>query len=159
LCSFYTADVFGENVEVSANRLVIFGPSDTLKNHVEKIQSTWPYSFAIAVVVGLNDPVCNTPEKGVAMSGNVTYCNLQVRVDDSIFVKWLVGDPTAPIDDYMIHYWYHKDKVFNINKGERILVFLSPTHGQGVFSPTMILRATNENISEVREVLRGMDIK
>lgn len=153
--TFFLLAVLLSAGEPGSENLVTLGPKGPLDAQLRYLMSTWPDQFAVTVVATTKSPTCNTPEKGPAVSGNTTYCWLEVRPVDLIMVKWLNNSPRAPGDAFTIHYWFPKDdKVIDIKEGKNLIVFLVPTHGQGIYGVTTIIPGTEEDRQSVRKTLR-----
>lgn len=130
--------------------LVMLGPTSDLGKQIEYLASTWPRQHAIAVVRAEARPKCRSQ----ASNGSV-YCWLKVRPDALILVKWLAADPRAPGDRFTMHYWYRRGQSgMDVRRGDRLLVFLAPTHGKGIYSCTIMMRAAPHKVSAVRRHLR-----
>jgi len=130
--------------------LVMLGPRHDLQKQIDYLTSTWPRQHAIAVVRAVARPMCRSQP-----SNGKTYCQLNVRPNSLILVKWLAVDPRAPGDHFTIHYWYRRGQNrFQVTKGDRLLVFLAPTHGQGIYGGTVMMRAAADKVSAVRQLLR-----
>ena len=152
---FCVSNVHADYAEVFPDRLVTFRSSASLEEHIQTLKLKGPHLVAIAEVTGIESPKCDTPPEGPAIRGDTTYCDLQVmKVEDLFFVE----NPKSPKNKFVIHYWYPKNKIFEIKKGEHLVVFLTLSHFQNVYVVTMILRATDEVVAETREVLRKMRI-
>ena len=144
---FCVSNMHADHADVFPDKLVTFGPSTSVENHIQTVKQT------IALVTGIEDPKCVTYPKGPVTSGDTTYCNLQVQMDEVLSDAFIVSN-----DKFFIHYWYPKDKVFGIKKGERLVVFLMLTHRKNIFSADMILRATDKAVAETKEALKKMRV-
>ena len=143
----YVFNVYADHADVFPERLITFGPSTSLEEHIQTVNQT------IALVTGIEDPKCVTYPKSQVTLGDTTYCNLQVQMD-----KVLSEGSIVSKDKFVIYYWYPKDKVFRIKKGDVLVVSLMLTHGQNVFSAAMILRATDKVVAETKEALKKMRV-
>ena len=130
--------------------LVMLGPTSDLRKQIEYLASTWPRQHAIAVVRAGARPKCKSQP-----SNGTVYCWLTVRPDALILVKWLTADPRPPGDRFTIHYWYRRGQSrMEVKRGDRLLVFLAPTHGQGIYGCTVVMRAAPDKVRAVRRLLR-----
>jgi hypothetical protein len=143
--------------EPNQDGLVVLGPKGPLEAQLRYLMNSWPSQFAIAVVKAAKAPNCDTPEKGPAVSGNTTYCWLEVRPVDWIMVKWLNNSPRAPGDAFTIHYWFPKDdKAIDVQGRKELIIFLTPTHGQDIYGTTTIIVASDANRESVRKALTSL---
>ena len=130
--------------------LVMLGPTTDLRKQIDYLASTWPRQHAIVVVRAEARPKCRSQP-----SNGTVYCWLNVRPDALILVKWLAADPRALGDHFTIHYWYRRGQHYlEVQKGDRLLVFLAPTPSQGIYSSTVVMRAAPDKVSAVRRLLR-----
>jgi hypothetical protein len=133
--------------------LVTHGPSNDYKAQYEYLRKTTPKQFAILVVEVVGPSQCFVP-KGPTDSGGTEYCNTEVILIDTIVIHWLSRDPKSPDDRFFIHYWYskdHKPKMFS--EGQRLIVFLAPSHFQDVHVCSVVAPATEKSLKQVREIL------
>ena len=131
--------------------LVTFGPADTIKSHIAKLQETWPQQHAVAIVESVEEPRCGDP---AGDSGETTYCWVDVKLTGLLHARWLNDSPRAPGNEFTIHYWYPDEKPFNVKQSSELLVFLAPTHGQGIYSSTALLFATPDAVAATRSALQ-----
>ena len=132
--------------------LIMLGPAGGLEAQVRYLTSTWPDQHAIAVVTTEASASCDTG------SAERVYCTQGVRLAEAILIRWLESDPPAPGGSFAIHYWYDSAAgTVVIAPGEDLLVFLAPTHGPGIFGCTVLMRATDVVVRDVREVLRTLE--
>ena len=133
--------------------LVMLGPAGGLEAQVRYLTTTWPNQHAIAVVTAEAPAGCHT------RSGTV-YCTQEVRLAEAILIRWLESDPPAPGGSFAIHYWYDSAAgAVEIAPGEDLLVFLAPTHAPGTYSCTVLMRATDAVVHDVREALRTLEAR
>ena len=132
--------------------LVMLGPTGDLKAQLRYVTSAWPNQHAIAVVAAEAPARCDTG------SADKVYCTQDVRLAEAILIRWLEADPRAPGGSFAIHYWYGPAAgAVEIGPGEDLLVFLAPTHAQGVYGCTVLMRATDAVVRDVREALRRLE--
>ena len=132
--------------------LVMLGPASGLEAQIRYLTTTWPNQHAIAVVTAEAPARCDT---GSAVT---VYCTQDVRLSESVLIRWLEASPKAPGARFAIHYWYGPAAgTVQIAPGEDLLVFLAPTHGPGIFGCTALMRATEAVVGDVREVLRTLE--
>lgn len=125
--------------------LVTHGPSTGYNAQVEYLRKTSPKQFGIVVIEIAGSLKCFIP-KGPTDSGNIEYCNVDVVLKDTIAVVWLRSDPKSPDDRFQIHYWYPKDqKPKMISQGERLIVFLVPSHFQETYVCTVIVKGYGQS--------------
>ena len=59
---------------------------------------------------------------------------------------------------FAIHYWYDPAAgTVEIGPGEDLLVFLSPTHAQGVYGCTVLRKPSEAALRDLRKVLRKLE--
>ncbi len=132
--------------------LVMLGPTGDLKAQLRYVTSTWPNQHAIAVVTAEAPARCHTG------SGITVYCTQEVRLNESVLIRWLDASPQAPGARFAIHYWYGPAAgAVAIGPGEDLLVFLGPTHGPGIYGCTVLMRATDAVVRDLREALRTLE--
>ena len=133
--------------------LVMLGPAGGLEAQVRYLTTTWPNQHAIAVVTTEASAGCHT------RSGAV-YCTQEVRLAKAILIRWLDASPRAPGARFVVHYWYGPAQgAVAIGPGEDLLVFLGPTHGPGIYGCTVLMRATDAVVRDVREALRALEAR
>ena len=160
LCfSLYISNGQADSAQVFPDKLVIFGPTSSLDDYIQTINSTGPHLLAIAVVRAIEDPKCDTPPEGLVTRGDTTYCNLRSEIEDLLSDKYPSIETKLLKNKFLIHYWYPQDKNFGIKKGEQLVVFLTQSKTPDVFGATMILRYTDEVVTETREALAKIQIK
>ena len=135
--------------------LVTLGPSASVEEHIEYIRSTWPVGFAVAIVHLVEQPYCSPP-KAEKQDASATYCWVEVRADELLVGSWnhLEHASAAKPTQFRLHYWYPREKTHQWESGERLVVFLAPTHSYPVYSGTAILKATDQIVSHVRNSVR-----
>ena len=132
--------------------LVTLGPAGGLEAQIRYLTNTWPDQHAIAVVTA------EAPARCGAGSAERIYCTQEVRLGRSILARWLEADPQAPGARFAVHYWYGPAQgTVAIGPGEDLLVFLAPTHAQGAYACTVLMRATDAVVRDVREALRTLE--
>ena len=159
LASYAHPNLRDASQKAFANGLITFGSGDTIEQHIQDIMITWPHAYAVAKVTVVGNPGCSTPEKGKTTDGKTTYCNVKVETDTLFLGNWshLNRAKNSSEDSFMIHYWYSNDKVFEIRSGERLIVFLAPTHSYEIYSATGILKVTDDTINAVRRATEKLN--
>ena len=139
-------------LDLAREALVMLGPAGGLEAQVRYLTTTWPNQHAIAVVTAEAPARCDTG------SADKVYCAQIVRLNETVLIRWLEADPQAPGDGFAIHYWFDAGRsAIEIAPGEELLVFLAPTHAQGTFACTVLTRATDAVLRDVREALRTLE--
>ncbi len=134
--------------------LVMLGPAGGLEAQIRYLTITWPNQHAIAVVTAKAPARCDTG------SADTVYCTQEVRLNESVLIRWLEADPRAPGGSFAIHYCYGPAAgAVEIGPGEDLLVFLAPTHAQGTYACTVLMRATDAVVRDVREALRTLEVR
>ncbi len=132
--------------------LVMLGPAGGLEAQIRYLTTTWPDQHAIAVVTA------EAPARCDAGSAHTVYCTQEIRLNESVLIRWLDASPKTPGARFMVHYWYGPARgAVAIGPGEDLLVFLAPTHGPGIYGCTVLTRATDAMLHEVREALRRLE--
>ncbi len=139
-------------LDLTREALVTSGPESGLEAQIRYLTSTWPAQHAIAAVTTEAAARCGSG------SADKVYCTQDVRLAEAILIRWLEADPRAPGGKFAIHYWYSPAAgAVVIGPGEDLLVFLSPTHAQGVYGCTVLMRATDAMVRDVREASRTLE--
>ena len=137
---------------------VMLGPAGGIEDQVRYLTTTWPEQHVIAVVTAAGPARCGEAEAGAPATPGKVFCTQNVRLAEAILVRWFAADPKEPDDSFAIHYWYDRARgATEIHPGEDLLVFLAPTHGQGVYGCTVLMRATDAVVRDVREALRILE--
>ncbi len=145
-------------LDPARDALVMLGPARGLEAQIRYLTTTWPEQYAVAVVTAEAPARCGKAEAGTSGSASAVYCTQEVRLTESILVRWLEADPRAPGDGFTIHYWYDVgQRAIEIAPGEDLLVFLAPTHARGVFGCTVLMRASEAALRQVREASRKLE--
>jgi hypothetical protein len=132
--------------------LVTLGPAGGLEAQIRYLTTNWPNQHAIAVVTAEAPARCHTG------SADKVYCTQIVRLNESVLIRWLEASPQAPGARFVVHYWYGPAQgAVAIGPGEDLLVFLAPTHAPGTYSCTVLMRATDAVVRDVREALRTLE--
>ncbi len=132
----------------------MLGPASGLEAQIRYLTTTWPNQHAIAVVTAEAPARCDTG------SAERVYCTQGVRLAEAILIRWLESDPPAPGGSFAIHYWYDSAAgAAEIAPGKDLLVFLAPTHAPGTYSCTVLMRATDAVVRDVREALRALEAR
>ncbi len=141
-------------LDLAREALVMLGPAGGLEAQIRYLTTTWPNQHAIAVVTAKAPARCDTGSAGTV------YCTQEVRLAEAILIRWLESDPRAPGGSFAIHYWYDPAAgAVEIGPGEDLLVFLAPTHAQGAYACTVLMRATDAVVRDVREALRTLEAR
>ncbi len=139
-------------LDLAREALVMLGPAGGLEAQIRYLTTTWPDQHAIAVVTAEAPARCDTG------SAERVYCTQGVRLAEAILIRWLESDPRAPGGSFAIHYWYDPAAgAVEIGSGEDLLVFLAPTHAPGTYGCTVLMRATDAVVRDVREALRTLE--
>ncbi len=139
-------------LDLAREALVMLGPAGGLEAQIGYLTTTWPNQHAIAVVTAEAPARCHTS------SGVTVNCTQDVRLNESVLIRWLEASPQAPGARFAIHYWYGPAAgAVEIAPGEDLLVFLAPTHGPGIYGCTVLMRATDAVVRDVREALRTLE--
>ncbi len=134
--------------------LVMLGPAGGLEAQIRYLTTTWPNQHAIAVVTAEAPVRCHTG------SADKAYCTQEVRLAEAILIRWLDASPQAPGARFVVHYWYGPAQgAVAIGPGEDLLVFLVPTHAQGTYACTVLMRDTDAAVHDVREALRTLEAR
>ncbi len=132
----------------------MLGPESGLGAQIRYLTSTWPAQHAIVAVTTEAAARCDSG------SADKVYCTQDVRLAEAILIRWLESDPRAPGESFAIHYWYDPATgAVEIGPGEDLLVFLAPTHAQGTYTCTVLMRATDAVVRDVREALRTLEAR
>ena len=127
--------------------LIILGPDTKIQEQISYLDKTWPYNFAIEIVKVLEDPKCNPKDSRI-------YCDVVVKQKETLYLKWISSKSASPSHDFKMHYWYKEGELkFKVEKDSTLIVFLAPTHFSGVFTPTIITRASDANTIILRKEL------
>lgn len=135
--------------------LITLGPSASVEEHIQYIRSTWPLGFAVAIVHLVEQPYCSAP-KAENSDASATYCWVEVHADELLVGSWnhLEHASTTKPARFRLHYWHPREETHQWEPGERLVVFLAPTHSYTVYSATAILEATDQIVSHVRNAIR-----
>lgn len=145
-------------LDLTREALVTSGPESGLEAQIRYLTSTWPAQHVIAVVTAAGPARCGQAEADAPATSRKVYCTQDVRLAEAILIRWLESDPRAPGGSFAIHYWYDPGHdAVEIGAGEDLLVFLAPTHAQGTYACTVLMRATEAALHEVREALRRLE--
>ncbi len=144
-------------LDLTREALVTSGPESGLEAQIRYLTSTWPAQHVIAVVTAAGPARCGQAEADAPATSRKVYCTQEVRLAEAILIRWLEADPRAPGGSFAIHYWYGPAAgAVEIGPGEDLLVFLAPTHAQGAYACTVLMRATDAVVRDVREALRTL---
>lgn len=142
--------LFGEadsKTSFNEDALVILGPNTNIEEQIIYLDQTWPYNLAVEIVEVLEEPKCNSKNLRI-------YCDVAVKPKEILYLKWLSSNNASPTYDFKLHYWYKKGEPrFKVEKDSMLIVFLAPTHFNGVFSPTIIIKASDANTNILRKEL------
>jgi hypothetical protein len=139
-------------LDLTREALVMLGPESGLRVQIRYLTSTWPAQHVIAAVTTEAAARCGTG------SADKVYCTQDVRLAEAILIRWLESDPRAPGERFAIHYWYDPARgAAEIGPGADLLVFLAPTHAQGTYTCTVLMRATDAVLRDVREASRMLE--
>ena len=140
------------HLDLAREALVMLGPVGGLEAQIRYLTTTWPDQHAIAVVTAEAPARCDTG------SAERVYCTQEVRLAEAILIRWLESDPRAPGGSFAIHYWYDPAAgAVEIGPGEDLLVFLAPTHAQGVYGCTVLRKPSEPALRDLREALRKLE--
>ncbi len=141
-------------LDLAREALVMLGPTGGLEAQIRYLMTTWPDQHAIAVVPAEAPARCDTG------SADKVYCTQRVHLNRSVLILWLEASPQAPGARFAVHYWYGPAQgAVAIGPGEDLLVFLAPTHAPGTYSCTVLMRATDAVVRDVREALRTLEAR
>jgi hypothetical protein len=141
-------------LDLAREALVMLGPAGGLEAQIRYLTITWPNQHAIAVVTAKAPARCDTGSAGTV------YCTQEVRLNESVLIRWLDASPKAPAARFVVHYWYGPARgAVAIGPGEDLLVFLAPTHAPGTYGCTVLMRATDAVVRDVREALRTLEAR
>ncbi len=141
-------------LDLAREALVMLGPAGGLEAQIRYLMTTWPDQHAIAVVTAEAPARCDTG------SAERVYCTQEVRLAEAILIRWLESDPQAPGARFAVHYWYGPAQgAVAIGPGEDLLVFLSPTHAQGVYGCTVLRKRSEAVLRDLREALRKLEVR
>ncbi len=146
-------------LDLTREALVTSGPESGLEAQIRYLTSTWPAQHVIAVVTAAGPARCGQAEAeaDAPATSRKVYCTQEVRLAETILIRWLEADPRAPGGSFAIHNWHGPAAgAVEIGPGEDLLVFLAPTHAQGVYGCTVLMRATDAVVRDVREALRTL---
>ncbi len=139
-------------LDLAREALVMLGPAGGLEAQIRYLMTTWPDQHAIAVVTA------EAPARCYTGSADKVYCTQRVRLNESVLILWLEASPQAPGARFAVHYWYGPAQgAVAIVPGEELLVFLAPTHAQGTYACTVLTRATDAVVRDVRDALRTLE--
>ena len=139
-------------LDLTREALVTSGPASGLEAQIRYLTSTWPAQHIIAVVTTEAAARCDSG------SADKVYCTQDVRLAEAILIRWLESDPRAPGGRFAIHYWYDPTTgAVDIGPGADLLVFLAPTHAQRTYTCTVLMRATDAVLRDVREASRTLE--
>ncbi len=139
-------------LDLAREALVMLEPAGGLEAQIRYLTTTWPDQHAIAVVTAEAPARCDTG------SAERVYCTQEFRLNESVLIRWLESDPRAPGGSFAIHYWYDPAAgAVEIGPGEDLLVFLAPTHAQGVYGCTVLRKPSEAALRDLREALRKLE--
>ena len=135
--------------------LVTVGPVTSVEDHIRYVRHTWPESFAIAVVVLVEEPVCN-PSKDEKHDQNTLFCWTGARAEELLLGSWnhLEHTNSSKPAEFRLQYWYPRNDAPPWESGARLVAFLAPTHSHAAYTGTAILEATDKIVSHVRNSVR-----
>ncbi len=145
-------------LDLTRDALITSGPESGLEAQIRYLTSTWPTQHVIAVVTAAGPARCFRAESGAPATPGKVYCTQEVRLAEAILIRWLESDPRAPGGSFAIHYWYGPAAgAVEIGPGEDLLVFLAPTHAQGVYGCTVLRKPSEAALRDLREALRKLE--